>query len=55
MMLVWLIVIPLVAGMLAWLTARWSTQAPRWISLAAAALDLLLTLVLWMRGGRPRR
>ena len=53
MMLVWLIVIPLVAGMLAWLTARWSTQAPRWISLAAAALDLLLTLVLWMRSGSP--
>lgn len=53
MMLVWLIVIPLVAGMLAWLTARWSTQAPRWISLAAAALDLLLTLVLWMRSGTP--
>ena len=53
MMLVWLIVIPLVAGMLAWLTARWSTQAPRWISLAAAALDLLLTLVLWIRGESP--
>ena len=51
MMLVWIIVIPLVAGMLAWLAARWSTQAPRWISLAAAALDLLLTLALWIRGG----
>jgi NADH-quinone oxidoreductase subunit M len=51
MMLVWLIVIPLVAGMLAWYTARWSTQLPRWISLAAAALDLLLTLALWIRGG----
>jgi NADH-quinone oxidoreductase subunit M len=51
MMLVWLIVIPLVAGVLAWLAARWSTQAPRWISLAAAALDLLLTLALWIRGG----
>ena len=51
MMLVWLIVIPLIAGVLAWLAARWSTQAPRWISLAAAALDLLLTLALWIRGG----
>ena len=51
MMLVWIIVIPLVAGILAWLAARWSTQAPRWISLAAAALDLLLTLDLWIRGG----
>jgi NADH-quinone oxidoreductase subunit M len=50
MILVWLIVIPLVAGMLAWLTARWSTQLPRWISLAAAALDLVLTLTLWIPG-----
>jgi NADH-quinone oxidoreductase subunit M len=52
MILVWLIVIPLVAGILAWLTARWSTQLPRWISLAAVALDLLLTLGLWIRGNR---
>jgi NADH-quinone oxidoreductase subunit M len=51
MILVWLIVIPLVAGILAWLTARWSTQLPRWISLAAATFDFLLTLVLWIRGG----
>jgi len=50
-MLVWLIVIPLAAGMLAWLTARWSTQVPRWISLAAVMLDLLLTLALWIRDG----
>jgi len=51
MMLVWLIVIPLVGGILAWLTARWSMQLPRWISLAAVALDLLLTLALWIHGG----
>ncbi len=50
MILVWLIVVPLVAGILAWLTARWSTQLPRWISLAAAALDFLLALVVWLRG-----
>jgi NADH-quinone oxidoreductase subunit M len=53
MILVWLIVIPLVAGVLAWLTARWSTQVPRWISLAAAALDLILVLAVWIRGGSP--
>jgi len=51
MILVWLIVIPLVAGILAWLTARWSTQLPRWISLGAVTLDLLLTLAVWIRGG----
>jgi NADH-quinone oxidoreductase subunit M len=52
MMLVWLMVIPLVAGILAWLTAGWSTQLPRWISLAAAALDLVLSLTMWIRGDR---
>lgn len=52
MILVWLIVIPLVAGMLAWLSARWNTQWPRWISLAATAFDLVLSLVMWIRGDR---
>jgi len=52
MILVWLIVIPLVAGMLAWLTARWSTQLPRWISLAAAGVGLVLSLAMWIRGDR---
>jgi NADH-quinone oxidoreductase subunit M len=51
MILVWLIVILLVAGILSWLTARWSTQFTRWISLAAVTLDLLLTLALWSHGG----
>jgi NADH-quinone oxidoreductase subunit M len=51
MILVWLIVIPLVAGILAWLTARWSTQLSRWISLAAMALDLTLSLAVWIRSG----
>src|SRR5262249_59415749 len=50
MMLVWLIVIPLIAGVLAWLAARWSTEAPRWISLAAAALGFLLSLAVWIGG-----
>ncbi len=47
MILVWLIVILLVGGFLAWWTARWSTQLPRWISLIAASTDFILTLVLW--------
>lgn len=51
MMLVCILVIPLIAGILAWLTARWSTRAPRWISLAAVALDLVLSLAMWIRGG----
>ncbi|MEP7150538.1 MAG: NADH-quinone oxidoreductase subunit M, partial [Nitrospira sp.] len=52
MILVWLIAIPLVAGMLAWLSARWNTHLPRWISLAATAFDLVLSLVMWIRGDR---
>ena len=51
MILVWLIVILLVAGILSWLAARWSTQFTRWISLAAVTLDLLLTLAIWIHGG----
>ena len=50
MILVWLIVILLIAGCLAWLTARWSANLPRWISLLAVALDLVLTLAIWTGG-----
>ena len=49
MILVWLIVILLVAGILAWWTARWSTQLPRWISLVGASIDFILALALWAR------
>lgn len=51
MILFWLIIIPLVAGILACLAARWNTQLPRWISLAAATLDLTLTLAVWIHSG----
>jgi hypothetical protein len=30
MILLWLILIPLVAGALAWAVARWSASATRW-------------------------
>jgi NADH-quinone oxidoreductase subunit M len=49
MILLWLILILLIAGALAWLAARWSPTAARWISLGAVALDLALTLGLWAR------
>ena len=49
MTLVWLIVIPLVAGVLAWLAERWSPRLPRWISLAAVSFGLLLTLAPWIQ------
>ncbi len=47
MILIWLIVILLVAGALAWLTARWSPQLPRWISLIAIGVDLVLAASIW--------
>ncbi|MES4786623.1 MAG: NADH-quinone oxidoreductase subunit M, partial [Nitrospiraceae bacterium] len=49
MLLVWLIVIPFLAGPLAWLSEHRGHQWPRWISLAALAVDLVLGLVLWVR------
>lgn len=52
MILVWLIVIPLAAGVLAWIAARWSGVAARWTSLGATALCFILSLVLWYRYGR---
>jgi NADH-quinone oxidoreductase subunit M len=46
MMLVWLLVIPLLGGLLAWPAARLHPRAPALVSLAALALDLALALPL---------
>ena len=48
MILVWLIGILLLGGILAWLSARWNSQLPRWISLAAVAVDLALSVRIWV-------
>jgi NADH-quinone oxidoreductase subunit M len=53
MILIWLIGILLIAGALAWLTARLSEQLSRWISLVAIALDFLLAARIWI--GRASR
>ncbi len=47
MILVWLIVILLVGGLLAWLLAGLAPSAARWISLLAIVVDLALALTLW--------
>jgi NADH-quinone oxidoreductase subunit M len=49
--LVGFIVIPLIAGILAWLAERWTPRLAGWVSLAASAFCLLLALVLWVQGG----
>ena len=51
MILIWLIVILLAAGVLAWFAGRFSALAPRWISLLAVSADFVLTLGLWARYG----
>jgi NADH-quinone oxidoreductase subunit M len=53
MILVLLISILLLGGVLAGISARWSTRLPRWISLAALIVDLVLAAALWAgRGAR---
>lgn len=49
MILVWLILVPLIAGVLAWAAVRWSAAAARWIALLAVLLDFALALSLWVR------
>jgi NADH-quinone oxidoreductase subunit M len=47
MILPWLILIPLIGGMLAWLGGRLGPAWPRWIALATMGLDLALAVTLW--------
>jgi NADH-quinone oxidoreductase subunit M len=47
MILLWLVLIPLLAGLLCLLLAKSRPEASRWIALIAIAVNLLLTLSLW--------
>ena len=49
MMLILLITIPLTGGMMAWLLGRRDQRWPRWISLVALLIDMVLALALWSR------
>ena len=49
MMLVLLIIIPLAGGVMAWLLGQRDQRWPRWISLIALIIDMLLALALWDR------
>lgn len=48
MILTWLIIIPIIGGVLAWTAARWSTLASRWVALATSLVDFGIALGLWM-------
>jgi NADH-quinone oxidoreductase subunit M len=47
MILLWLIVILLLGGLLAWAAGRWSRSASRWISLIALSIDFAIGLAIW--------
>jgi NADH-quinone oxidoreductase subunit M len=49
MILFWIIVILLAAGVLAWASAVVNPAAPRWIALLAILADFAITLGLWVR------
>ncbi len=48
MILVWLIAVPLAGGVLAWLVGRGSPQGARWVSLLALAVNLAISIWLWV-------
>ncbi len=48
MILLWLILIPLIGGILAWAIARQSAKAARVLSLATVAVNLVLSIGLWV-------
>jgi NADH-quinone oxidoreductase subunit M len=51
MILAWLILVPFIAGVLAWMSDRWSHTWPRWIALTGISGDLALAIALWARTG----
>lgn len=51
MLLPWLIFLPLIGGILCWLSENLEDkQAPRWVALITSGVTLILTLVLWHQG-----
>ena len=51
MILLVLIIILMAGGILAGISSKWSTSAPRWISLIAVVVDFVLSIVLWIESG----
>lgn len=51
MLLPWLIIVPVIGGLLCWLAERVGVRAPRWVALITMGLTLVLSLWLWAQGG----
>jgi len=49
MILIWLILIPIIGGLLAWLLGKANPEISRWISLLAMILDLILVVGIWIQ------
>ncbi len=49
MILLWLVGIPIVAGVVAWAMAHWRPEASRWVALVATGTDLVIALAIWAR------
>ncbi len=47
MLLTWIILIPILGGLLAWMVSGYSKPAARWISLLACVADFLLSIYIW--------
>ncbi len=54
MILLWLIVIPMIAGTLAWMAGKGNSRLPRVISLLALLVELALTCMVWARSGAAK-
>lgn len=53
MVLVWFILIYMAGGLLAWITHRWSDDAPRWIALFSTLINMILVIYLWLVDSTP--
>lgn len=50
MLLPWLIFLPLIGGLLCWVSERFSVNAPRWIALITMLIVFVFSLILWQQG-----
>jgi NADH-quinone oxidoreductase subunit M len=48
MLIIWLILILMIAGIASWFLCRISNQLPRWISLSALLIDFIIILNFWL-------
>lgn len=47
MILLAFILIPMIGGILAWVAAGWSKEAPKWISLIAMLANMIIIIIMW--------